>query len=102
MKRIQIPLWLFAIMLTVVVLSVLHAFGVFDSKDVKKITNERDSIGNQIEHAETRRDKTIETASGNSYKSMDTANQLIKNLPDEKYNIVRDTTDDYMWRKITE
>lgn len=100
---LTIPWWLFAILLTAFVLSILYACGVFKSEDIKQTQREADDIGLQIDTTTTKRDSALQSVSETSKETVDETDAIIKNqMPNEKYTAPRDTTDDYMFSKITE
>lgn len=101
-KTITIPSWLLVVIGIVAALAILWAIGVFDSKEVKAAETDKNKAAKVVDTLTNHRDSTIKAASESSYKSTEIATELIKNLPDEKYNIIRDTSVDYMFRKITE
>jgi len=101
-KTITIPAWLLVVIGIVAAFAVLYAIGVFDSNDIKAAESNKDTAKKIVDTLTNNRTTTIATASENSYKSTEIATELIKNLPDEKYNVIRDTSVDYMFRKITE
>lgn len=101
-KNFTVSPWVLGLLIMVAVLAILWAIGVFDTADVKAAETDRNDAEKVVDTLTTRRDSTIATAAESSTKSVEIANELIKNLPDEKYNVIRDTSVDYMFRKITE